>query len=414
MSDSSHPIVDFGNIINQLNHQQMWEYDAGIKGSCQDVAAETFACLHAPLDFPPLEQAIIPGDRVALAVDVNVPAIQQVVQGAIRAVRQAGDGEIDIVVSDETTKATLDAIANFVDDKIRVTRHECSKRESLRYLGADEGADPIYLNRWLVDADFVLPIVAVRSLDANCDSDLTGIFPAFADSRARRRYLNGRESMASEAPGQPPDTDQPAWLLGIQIMLCVTANHQGMAGEILSGTPDAVRKQLVPARRLPDDFPPSAPLVIAALDGNAQQQTWANAARGVSAAARYTLPGGTIVLWGAISDAIAPVSSGSIDDGELQEEGDDANENFQEDFPIWNADESAAKTLARIGEEYRLLIHSELNEELIESMGFAAINSVDELNKLIQSFESCGVIRAAQFAGTTVDQASVDQASEPS
>ena len=405
MTASKQQTLDFSDTIRQLNHELVWEYETRTRRTCGDVAQETFACLQSPRDFPPLEQAIIPGDRVAIAVDANIPSIAKVVEGALRAVRQAGAGEIDIVVSDEASEMTLESIIRIAGDQTRVSRHECSKRESLRYLGADEGADPIYLNRWLVDADFVLPIAAVRTLDAVCDSDLTGIFPTFSDSRARARCLAHHAGAKAQNQDESNSSEQPAWLLGIQIMLCVTANHLGQAGEIFSGTPAAIRNQLVPAPRLPDDFPPSAPLVIAALDGDTQQQTWANAARAVAAASRCALPGGTIVLWSAIRDSLNSIAGEAVEDSPVEEDVDAAasQEEVEQEFPNWNPDGSASRTLTRIAEEYRLLIHCQLDNELVESMGCGVVESEEQLTNLSQSFDSCGVVRAAQFAGTTID-----------
>lgn len=410
MTFPAEPIVDFSRLMGQLGNEQTWEYEAESKRTCTDSAAEAFGALQRPLDFPPLEAAIVPGDHVALAVDPNVPAIEQVIQGVVDALRQAGAGEIDVVVSDEANEATMASISKQADQcepPLRVIRHSGSRREDLRYLGADQLAEPIYLNRWLVDADFVLPIAAGRAGDVDCESDLTGIFPAFADSRARRRFLARRGESTPEGPVGFGSSDEPAWLLGIQVMISVTANQHGLLGEIVAGTPDAVRKRRQPARRTPDDFPPSSPLVIASLDGDRQQQTWANAARAVNAASRYALPGGTIVLWSEIDEAVPELGKTNdqltADDSATGDASSLDTEDGEEGFPPWNAFEAPARTLARVNEDFRLLIHSRLDPETIESMGFGVVSTAEELQHLSRTFETCGVIRAAQFAGTTVD-----------
>ena len=41
--------------------------------------------------------------------------------------------------------------------------------------------------------------------------------------------------------------------------------------------------------------------------------------------------------------------------------------------------------------------------DAIESMGIGCIQDVDELSKLCGSFDSCGVLQAAQFASSTID-----------
>jgi hypothetical protein len=157
---------------------------------------------------------------------------------------------------------------------------------------------------------------------------------------------------------------------------------------------------LTPSRRLPDQFPPAAPLLIASLDGNAQQQSWCNAARATAAASRYVQAGGTIVLWSAIDD---PPSGRLLDLADGKNAAHEEIGPAEDDFPAWDESMESAQTMARIATEHRLLIHSRLDEETIESMGLASVQSPRELSRLSRSFESCGVLRAAQFAGTTID-----------
>jgi hypothetical protein len=390
--------IDFADTIGVLASGQVWEYEAGAPGVCPDVAKQTFEALQRPFDFPSVEASIVAEDRVALAVDPNIPGILEVIQGTINALERTAAGAIDIVVGDEAQDETVDAIENLVGDAIDVVRHHSSDRESVRYLGASELADPIYLNRRIVDADFVLPIVAGRPLDISSAHDLTGVFPAFADSASKRRH---REQVCQSQPqGESANPQEACWLLGVQIMISVTANSNGEVAQVIAGTTDAVRKQLTPLRRMPDEFPPSAALVIASLDGSAQQQSWWNAARAVAAASRYVDSGGTIVLWSAIDD---PPSGRllSLDDERALQAEEDLQEG--EDFPIWDESTGPAQTLARIASEHRVLIHSRLEDQTIESMGLGSVSSREQLAQLSQSYESCGVLRAAQFAGTTFD-----------
>ncbi len=399
MSRPANNQSDIAETFSVLESKQVWEYETGTRNDCRDIPQRTFNALQQPDDFPPIEAAIVSGDRVAIAVDPNVPGIVEVIQGTMKALGQTEAGEIDIVLWDEASDETLAAIQDEVGESARVVRHESSRRESLRYLAADDGADPIYVNRLLVDADFVLPIVVGRPLDTCCKHDLTGVFPAFADSTSRNRHRAQQAAKTQDANSDSPYLPETAWLLGVHIMICVTVSTSGQVGEIIAGTPDAVRKQLAPSRRLPDDFPPPASLVIASLDGDAQQQTWCNAARAIKAASRYVQPGGTIVLWSAIEEP----PSGSMLTLFEDENSSSDDEQPGDDFPRWDASIDAARTLARISEEYRLLIHSRVDDETIESMGLGSVASTEELARLSRTFDDCGVLRAAQFAGTTID-----------
>jgi hypothetical protein len=61
-----------------------------------DVRGRLRKALAAPLDFPPLEQAVIPGDKVALALDRDTPAAAELI-GEIWNVLQKRDVHPDDV-----------------------------------------------------------------------------------------------------------------------------------------------------------------------------------------------------------------------------------------------------------------------------------------------------------------------------
>ncbi len=235
-----------------------------------------FRALEAPIDFPPMSAAIVPGDRVALAVDPNVPQLKQVIQGILASLSHTGAEAVDIVLWDEATDATIDSLRQQFGETASITRHQCADRSSLRYLAADEAGEAIYLNRLVVDADFVLPVIAHRTMDRICRHDLTGVYPSMSDSATRHRHRIQMSQPETEIKER--NEDQVPWLLGINLIVSVKATALGTAGEIVAGTPEAIAKQVSPVRRAADDFPPSASLVIASLDGDAQQQTWQNAA----------------------------------------------------------------------------------------------------------------------------------------
>lgn len=404
MSDFTRSVLDFSEALAALDSSQIVQYERSARGKAPDVAHAAYAALQAPLDFPPLESAIVPGDRVALAVDPNAPSIVEIIDGVLRALSETSASQVEVVVGDEADDQTLAAMQHELGERTRVVRHQSSDRSSLRYLGADQAADPVYLNLRLVDADLVLPIAVGRPLDAHAACDLTGIFPAFADSTARARQRRGTFAKTHTRDQTLAHAMEPCWWLGVQMMLCVMANDQGQVCEVVAGTPDAIGKQLAPARPEDSEFPPSAPLVVASLDGDRQQQTWANAARALAAASHYVTPGGTIVLWSNIehSPSGCLLELGQVDptDFDARPDAPPLDEN---DFPEWDPTNGVARVIQRIAADHRVLIHSRVDDESIESMGLAVLSNTSELTKLTREFETCGVLRAAQFAGTTLD-----------
>src|SRR5437763_5089742 len=56
----------------------------------EDWPAALRAALDSPLEYPPLRQAATPGDRVALAIDRDLPQAPEVVAQIIAYLQQAG------------------------------------------------------------------------------------------------------------------------------------------------------------------------------------------------------------------------------------------------------------------------------------------------------------------------------------
>jgi hypothetical protein len=286
---------------------------------------------------------------------------------------------------------------------VAVIHHRCDVRESLCYLAADVDAEPIYLSRALVEADFVLPIVAVRPMNLSRRGDLTGVFPSLCDSATRARFADKIAAGSAADPAMKSGNtiaEEIPWLLGVQLILTVTANANGAAGEIHAGTVEAIAKRITPTLRLPDPVPPLAALVIAALDGDQQQQTWENVVRAADAALDYAEPDATIVIWSSLAEppagALLAIDSDFPDPPFAETDRGDG-----EALPTWDRSVTLAQRLGQMSEGHRLMLHSRLAREVVEPMGIGVVESAHELANLSRNFESCGVLRAASFAGGT-------------
>lgn len=384
---------------------RLWEFP-GPGARRPDTASRVAEALRDPAGFPPVTEATVPGDRIALAVDPNVPELASVLRGCVATLWKPGEPPIEIVCWEEATGEAIDGLATSLrdldtsaKDSVRVHRHRAADRGSLSYLAADASANPIYLSRVLVDADFVLPVVAHRSLDRTHQQDPTGLFPNFSDSSSRRRFL-GLDTADRSAPGPlQPGPLQPGplevdWLLGVLVMLAVRPDADGNAGDVWAGTPQAINDAPPFAETSSPEPPGPAPLVVACLDGDEHQQTWGNVTRALAAARRFVSPGGTIVLWTGLA---GPPPQGLAGDEESIHESDDSSP-----LPPWDEAAELAPTLQAITAEHRVLLHSRLDPDLVESMSLGVIDRLDELRRVSAGHESVGLLRAAQFAGTTL------------
>tara|TARA_R110002049_G_scaffold2750_4_gene21937 strand:- start:93890 stop:95197 length:1308 start_codon:yes stop_codon:yes gene_type:complete len=410
--------VDFGRSLQELGKIvtgnasaatiDLWEYQPDSGAPVRDAGDAVAKALAGPIDFPPLEMVVVQGDRVALAVDPNIPQLAEIVVGVVRAVSMTDAEHVDIVLSDEATDQTLQAVNVALADAIldkdaTVHRHDSADRESLRYLGAGANALPWYVNRQLVDADVVIPIVTKRPAETDDRIDATGIYPVFADSATRHRFRDAKV-FDEERETQSPEFQIP-WLIGVQLMVTVAANHDGMVRQVMAGAPQSLAIRRTDLDRDSDEFPPAAALVIASTDGDAQQQTWANAARAAVAASRFVRPGGTILVWTDIDVDPDPAFRQVLEsegDHESLHESSAAGEDDAESLPPWDESIGIGMTFARVLADNRVVMRSRLDAEVVETLGLGSLRSIDELKRLIDSFENCGVLRGASFVADAV------------
>lgn len=377
----------------------------------ESISSLTTQALQSPVDFPPLSSAIVPGDHVVLAVDPSTPDLCGVIQGAVASVGESGAKRLDIVVWDEANDQTLALIKQTVDSSSRVVRHQGSNRCDVRYLAASDAAEPIYLNRLLVDADLVLPIFPLRCDPEYEQIDASGIFPMLVDSGTR--YRSSSNNLKASADGTAASATQAAWLLGVQLYLAVVPDSRGRAIRVIAGTNLAIRdlnRELImdgqPDKSSADSVESPFDLVIATFEDHAELQTWNNIARAATVAESLASEDSTIVLWTDISVPLASLVTKPqpeyddefSEESEVMIEEDEAAESSEdEDFPAWDVNADAAKLLNRLIKQRRVIIKSKVDSTEIESLGFGAIEDLHDLIRLSEGFQRCCVVPAACY-----------------
>ncbi|MEM9586572.1 MAG: hypothetical protein AAGA03_04770 [Planctomycetota bacterium] len=454
--DPPHDVVEFGAVLARIGSAEVVEFHhAGAVPTKTGFDARDSArrSLTQPLGFPSIDQALVPGDRVALAIDPSLPDLVPVVSGLIDAFQGCQLAGIDLVVWDEADESTLSHLEASFGDRHTIIRHRCDDREALRFVAADDDGEPLLMCRALVDAEFAVPVVARRSLDRMLGRHLAGVFPMLADSATRTRFRHAmgkagqamqlasedatrsasgdsEDSLANEPPSIAIDeegcdldgfrqlarTPSVDWLLGVQVMVTVVSDSDGHAAAVQAGTLDEIAKAAGPLRLGQDEFPPQTEMLVASLDGAADQQTWINVARAARAASRYVLPDGLIVVWSdiAVPPSRALIRMGQAVTDELEsldvtdplEVPDDRRGSRSEgeaSLPRWNESLEAARVLSDVLQQHRVLIRSRLPQETIELIGMGVIDDEASLHRLTRGFASCGVLRAAQFADGVID-----------
>ena len=181
----------------------------------------------------------------------------------------------------------------------RITRltHDPDDRRQLAYLAASESGEAILIHRALHEADVVLPVGCLRAEEiAGYFGIHSPIFPTFSDAKTIQRFrsfgsLNGRGSRRRELVAE---VDHVAWLLGVNFTVQVVPAAGDRVLHVLSGQSDAVRKRGRELYRAAWSWPATrrASLVVAAIEGDAGQQTWENVGLGAAGGRRLCRSGG--------------------------------------------------------------------------------------------------------------------------
>lgn len=399
MTDYLSSIDSISAIMNELESQDL---TCLAPQQLAEVQEATLRAISSPEDFPPLSAAIVPGDEVAIALDGNLPDAKRVLAAVLGELKEAGAGEITVIVGNELAESDLAQLRDHLSPEIQLLQHHTRQRSSFRYLGPDVHGNPVYLNRWLVDADLVIPIVT-RRVEASASgrpSDLTGVFPTFADADARRRHHVLKNQPETDQQQEMVDLDddpeamtgtaeEPAWLLGVQLIVMVTPNRQGRIAEVFCGSIEAARKTALASTDTElCDF------VLATIEGESSQQTWLNVARAAEAATYHTKPGGTIVIWSDLCEATENATATNLindEEGGAEESAD------EEDFPAWDETPVPFERLNTLSEDYQLILRSRLQTTSVEKSGLGYLETIDELQRLAMALPRRGMMRAAQF-----------------
>jgi nickel-dependent lactate racemase len=362
-----------------------------------DVPAATAAALAAPLEFPPLRQAITPDDHVAIAVGPGVPQAAAVVAGVVHALCDAGIDPLNIVVVQTADDGERDIAAELGDELrtcVRTFTHHAEQREELCYLAADDDDQAIYFSRQLCDADLVIPVGCLHGAGGLGYTGVSAaLYPAFADAAAQRRFhVPSGPGDASHAQHER-ESEAANWQLGVLLTVQIVPGSGESVLQVLAGERHAVerRGQAICNEAWGFAAPQRAQLVVATVEGAAEQQTWDSFARALHAASHAVSEDGAIAVCTELATRPGPALQKLA--GDL---GSDAairkirREN--------SADALAAAELWRVLTEHRVYLLSQLDADVVESLGMAYVAEGREIARLCTRHASCSILGNAQHA----------------
>lgn len=358
------------------------------------------AALAAPLDFPPLEQAATPGDRVVIAVGASVPRPDLIVAAVVETLTRHGVDPVFTTI----LRASADeerhgpdprrALPAPLREAVRLVVHDPADRRELAYLAATADGRAIYLNRALCDADLLVPISSAQHGPAG-GAFAAGVYPTFSDQATAERYRhpNLADSGNETAERARLEAHEVAWLLGLLFAIEVVPAGADQILDVVAGNPDAVAQRAARLYRQAWNWPVPrrASLVVASVTGGLGEQTWDNVGRAISAAAAAVVDDGAICVLSELQDEPGP----GVRRLAGTERPASIVRRLRKERP---RDMFAALQLAHALERVKVYLLSRLPESVVEELGVAPVEDAEDVTRLLRRHPSCIVLENAQYA----------------
>jgi hypothetical protein len=365
-------------------------------GSDADCSSCVETALESPRDFPPLRQAVVPGDRVVVAWDPSLGECPRVVQSLTRLFEQAGvERDFLKFLTLENARQSLERV---LPPGVDVIVHDPDDRSQLAYLAATKEGRRIYLNRWLTDADLVVPVGRLGFDSINgFRGPWTALFPLSSD---RESWHASRELVRDEA-ARPTLSDPPpfleeafevSWLLGAQFHLGIVPGASGVA-EIVAGIEHSVRAHGILALERLWTFAveSTAELVVVGVGRPGIETTLDDLAEALAVATPLVTHGGKIAVLSRTRGDIGPALRMLM---ELDNPKTAASAlRGQERSP----DFIVARRLAQALERADVFLLSELSRSTVEDLSIMSLENSRQVQKLVGQSNSCSFLSHAEL-----------------
>lgn len=367
-----------------------------------DVVLATREGLAQPLELPPLQFAMVPEDRVVIALERDAPLLERVVSGLWVFLAEAGVAPENVTLLQpaglqyqarrDPRQALPPEIARAMQWKI----HDPTVDESCGYLASSAAGDRIYLARELLDADFVLPI-SVAGFDPVLGyKPPCGMFyPGLSNLEAfKKTHGQGHQELRPEDERPLRQLiNEAGWLLGVQYAIqAAPSARRGQTTEILAGSVEAVARR---AAELLDaswraKLAERSHTVIAAIPTDQHGVNWSQVGQALETAKTLVERGGRIVL---LTDLSAEPGPGV----QVIREHRSARSALQPLRALQPEDLLAATQLASAADWASVYLLSRLETTLVEELFCTPLESETELERLLNQVSECTILSAAQY-----------------
>ena len=346
--------------------------------------------LEHPRDYPPLRQAVVPGDRVVIALDPEIPETEAVLAAVCQVLERAGVGADGITV---LAPSKLPALR--LPDGVTVELHDADDRTHLAYLSTTTSGQRVYLNRHVTDADFVLPVGRIGFDPVlGYRGPWSAIFPDLGDTEAQRTVRSQASDEPADASRARPAftaSTEVSWLLGSQFHLGLVAGVSGIS-EAIAGLESTVRTEGIRAldRLWSFDAGHRAELVVAGVGSPGRTASVAELAEGLATATRLVQRGGKVVVLSRVEGPFGPgvrrlMGAEDPRAGETLLRGHESDR----DYPT-------ARQFAHALAWADVYLLSNLPADEVEDLSIIALGRPEETRRLVANAGSCTFVSQAE------------------
>jgi lactate racemase len=374
-----------------------WHGPTGVDRA--DVTRLVVEAVERPHEYPPLRQVVVPGDRVVVALDPQVPAVGVVLAAVCGVLAEAGvEANAITVLVPEGASRCLDGV---LPAGVTSAVHDPSERNHLAYLAATSEGRRVYLNRLLTDADVVVP-VARLGYDAvlGYRGPWGLLYPVLGDQEAAQsfRARAGSDWPDREHPGPAlVESAEVSWLLGSRFQLGIVAGTASPAAAV-AGIDTAVLAEGAHAvdRLWSFEAESRAELVVVGVGRPGVPAGIDDLARGLAGAARLVERGGKIVALSRVGGPIGPALKHVLDQDDPRL--GPAALRDQDGAP----DLAAARQIAQAMAWADVYLLSGLEPETVDDSSLVVLDRPEEARRLVATARSCLFFSHADLARARV------------
>jgi nickel-dependent lactate racemase len=368
--------------------------------SLVDLRSAVAAAAASPTDYPPLHQALVPGDRVIIVLDRSTPQPAEVVAGLFEEFRKRDVDPADVTILqpvaplDEKPADPRTALDEPARTAVRWAVHDPLPESSCAYLATTAAGERVYLSRELLEADVTILVGGVE-FDRlwGYRGIQSALYPGLSNIESLRK-AHGQphdELLTDDVRPLRQKADEIAWLLGVHFAIGIVPAAEGGGSQVFAGPAETVLKQSQQALntnwRFTTEEPPE--LVLIAVDRDARGHGWEQLATALQTARQIVAKDGKIAV---LTELSAPLSDGLqlIRDSRKPR---DAMRPLREQSP---PDLGTATALARAVEWANVYLLSRLDPDLVEDMFMVPLANTEEVQRLIAGEESIAIIASGQ------------------